>query len=244
MHNSCVFLFFVQKSFLTKSCLLIAVINLTTWGPLYTCPVYFFLESIQALDIIYAIDASSTVSQQTFNQMKNFVLKDIKTKPISSHTRVGIVQYGSRGDLVVAPVDGTNLMSIEATLNNMKQIGGQRNVRVAVEFLNNVISNPSRTRPDSKKIVVFMINGPSLHLNRPWNANDIQYTRRLLQSSADEVVIVAMNNNVRETDFSSLATIGGGYFVFNPYDISSISITLANIIAHLSGMEITIAVYD
>ena len=29
--------FFVQKSFLTKNYFLTAEINLTTWGPLYTC---------------------------------------------------------------------------------------------------------------------------------------------------------------------------------------------------------------
>ena len=38
MHNLCVFyIFIVQKSFLIQNCLLIAVINLNTWGPLYTC---------------------------------------------------------------------------------------------------------------------------------------------------------------------------------------------------------------
>ena len=36
-------IFFVQKSFSTKNYLLFAKINLTTWGPLYTCLVLFFI---------------------------------------------------------------------------------------------------------------------------------------------------------------------------------------------------------
>ena len=38
MHDLCIF--FVEKSFLTQNFLLFAEINLTTWGPLYTCLVY------------------------------------------------------------------------------------------------------------------------------------------------------------------------------------------------------------
>ena len=37
------FYFFVQRSFLTKNYFLIAEINLTTWGPLYTCLVSVLL---------------------------------------------------------------------------------------------------------------------------------------------------------------------------------------------------------
>ena len=44
-HKSCmicaVFDFFVNKSFLTKNYFLTAELNLTTWGPLYTCLVLF-----------------------------------------------------------------------------------------------------------------------------------------------------------------------------------------------------------
>ena len=39
--NYAFFYFFVEKSFLTKNYFLIAEINFTTWGPSYTCLVYF-----------------------------------------------------------------------------------------------------------------------------------------------------------------------------------------------------------
>ena len=39
------FYYFFQKSLFTVTYFLIAVINLTTWGPLYTCLVSFILSS-------------------------------------------------------------------------------------------------------------------------------------------------------------------------------------------------------
>ena len=40
MHNLWVFYYFFQKSLFAENNFLIAAINLTTWGPLYTCLVF------------------------------------------------------------------------------------------------------------------------------------------------------------------------------------------------------------
>ena len=48
VYLSC-FDFFVQKSFLTKNCVLTAEMNLTTRGPLYTCRVMIKISRISIL---------------------------------------------------------------------------------------------------------------------------------------------------------------------------------------------------
>ena len=55
MHNSWVFYYFFQKSIFTENYFLIAVINLATRGPLYTCLVPFTATKCVLLDFTFQI---------------------------------------------------------------------------------------------------------------------------------------------------------------------------------------------
>ena len=93
MHNLCFFNYFFQKSLFTENYFLIAVINLATRGPLYTCLVFLlkWQNFLRKMWILYHItNALIRSGKAIWCKVEVSILKIFTRRPPWGHLRVSL----------------------------------------------------------------------------------------------------------------------------------------------------------
>ena len=145
------------------------------------------------MDVIYVVDSSDGVSTKTFDQLKSFVSNDVKTKDFSNDkVRAGILNYGSRAVLILAPKNGVSKSFVQTSISDMTRIKGQRNFKVTFNYiLDTVLDDPQIVRVNSKKVVVLLVSGRSLD----WSTTDAESFKEKFKKAGVEVVVIVTDEN-------------------------------------------------
>lgn len=141
-------------------------------------------------DIVYAIDSSRRVDDGMHSKMKNMVKAGLKSYTISpSETRAAIVGFGSQANTAVNLYEGANLTELEASVENLKQIGGPRRMNKALQLVrSDIFTNPLNSRSNSKKVVVLLTTGKNIGNS----TGELPSAALGLRSEGVEVIVIAI----------------------------------------------------
>ena len=117
------------------------------------------------VDVIFALDESSSVSQTNFDLMKQFVSHLVGRLNVdSSETRVGLVCYSHHVYTAGAFNLSTHssLASVQTAISSLKYDGGLTNTAAALHHVRtNMLTAAAGDRGDVANVVILMADGRS-----------------------------------------------------------------------------------
>ena len=144
------------------------------------------------IDIVFALDGSEGVTQESFDAQKSFVTGSLKAYEIGpGKTRVGVLVYGSKAIENFKVEDGVSRPFIGGQVQNADMIGGIRRIARAVNFAtSNVFDGISDG--ERKKLLVVVAAG-----ERPVEEGD-EFRSSLdeMKKQGIEVLIIGVGPNV------------------------------------------------
>lgn len=112
-----------------------------------------------AVDVVFALDASSSLGAENFQKELNLVFDIISGLRISSQARVGLLTYASEVQVVFnlntysSTIDVLNAASVYYT-------GGSTNTAAAIDTTNNIMfTSQNGDRPGVRNILVLLSDG-------------------------------------------------------------------------------------
>lgn len=119
-------------------------------------------------DIIFFMDSSVDVDQNTFNREKNFVKSMVRSLNLSpDKSRVAVISYGDTPVEVVRFSSSQDIAAITTELDNARKVAGRRNIAKALELAASVLDG---ARPAVSRVIVFLTAGSELYLTTPSQA--------------------------------------------------------------------------
>lgn len=113
-----------------------------------------FLVSKTVMDVVYLLDGSETVPENVFDDMKEFVRSQLKTKMISpKQTRIGLYTIGENVQYLSPNGDPD---AVESAIELLERTGGARRVDEALQDLEMKYRD---FRTNAKKMVVLLLHG-------------------------------------------------------------------------------------
>ena len=153
-----------------------------------------FISGISAtLDVVYAVDTSSDVSEKILKRMKSFIANSLSVYSISSSqtTRVGILQYGNGAMVQLFLKDGFQKLSITNSINELKLTGGPRQMQEAIRKVSSDMFTASAgSRSDSEKVLVLITTGR----NYPLGKSDLPKAANKLREKGAKVIVVTIGD--------------------------------------------------
>ena len=122
------------------------------------------------MDVVYLMDSSSSIHSKTFELLKNFVTSSLLSFTISpdkQSTHVSIATYGDDTKMVADFNDGTSRQRVIGLVDDVKALGGVRDLNKALEFTyNDIFSSRFGSRPSAEKfLMVFIGNDKKVRIH-------------------------------------------------------------------------------
>ena len=110
-----------------------------------------------AIEIVYILDSSDTVTLDQYKDEKAFVLYLARyLKMVPSHSRNAVISYGSSATVVTDLGQADTIQAFDLAVNNASKIGGQRRMDRAIDTARTVLSNARAAIP---KVVILLTTG-------------------------------------------------------------------------------------
>ena len=110
-----------------------------------------------AMEIVYILDSSDTVTLDQYKDEKAFVLYlNRYLKMVPSHSRNAVISYGSSATVVSDLGQADTIQAFDLAVNNASKIGGQRRMDRAIDTARTVLSNARAAIP---KVVILLTTG-------------------------------------------------------------------------------------
>lgn len=156
-------------------------------------------------DIIFLMDSSVDVDQNTFNREKSFVKSMVRSLNLSpDKSRVAVISYGNTPVEVVRFSSSQGIAAITIDLDNARKVAGRRNIAKALKLAASVLDG---SRPAVSRVIVFLTGGSELYLTTPSQALKDHGTDRYviaLGPDADEEELTPIIDEPR--DMFTIAT--------------------------------------
>ena len=121
-----------------------------------------------AADIIFLMDSSFDVDQNTFNRQKSFVKSMVRSLTLSpKKSRVAVIGFGNVPIEVVRFSSSQDVAAITREVDNARKVVGRRNIAKVLEFVASVLD---KARPSVPKVVILLTAGSELYLTAPSKA--------------------------------------------------------------------------
>lgn len=121
-----------------------------------------------AADIIFLMDSSFDVDQNTFNRQKSFVKSMVRSLTLSPEkSRVAVIGFGNVPIEVVRFSSSQDVAAITREVDNARKVVGRRNIAKVLEFVSSVLD---KARPSVPKVVILLTAGSELYLTAPSKA--------------------------------------------------------------------------
>ncbi|KAK7483691.1 hypothetical protein BaRGS_00025124, partial [Batillaria attramentaria] len=103
------------------------------------------------LDLVFVLDSSNSVSNDSFKQAKSFIADIVKSLPVGKQAvRVGLVRFGNSADVIATLRDSTDVTRVTDAIDSMEHVK---------EGTNTVY--PTGDRPNVRTVVVVITDGVS-----------------------------------------------------------------------------------
>ena len=137
-----------------------------------------------------------------FGKMKKLVKASIKSYNISApQTNVALVQFGGDAEIKLTLNQGTNLGTVEQSVNDLVRVGGPRRMNKALRVIRRDIFD-SLKRSDAQRVVVLFTTGK----NSRDGTGELPSVARDLRSRGVEVIVVVIG---KESDPKEIEGITG-----------------------------------
>lgn len=121
-----------------------------------------------AADIIFLVDSSFDVDQNTFNRQKSFVKSMVRSLTLSPEkSRVAVIGFGNVPVEEVRFSSSQDVAAITREVGNARKVVGRRNIAKVLEFVASVLD---KARPSVPKVVILLTAGSELYLTAPSQA--------------------------------------------------------------------------
>ena len=158
-----------------------------------------------AADIIFLMDSSFDVDQNTLDREKRFVKSMVQSLTLSpDKSRVAVIGFGNIPDEVVRFSSSQEVTAISRAVDNARKIIGRRNVAKVLEFTASVLD---KARPSVPRVVILLTAGSELYLTSPSQAlRDLGTNRYVIAigPNADEEELTPIIDEPR--DMFTIAT--------------------------------------
>ena len=153
-------------------------------------------------DIVFAVDGSRRVDETMFGKMKKLIKALLKSYNISApQTNVALVQFGGDTEIKLSLNQGTNLGTVEKSVNELARVGGPRRMNKALRVIRRDIFD-SLKRNDAQRVVVLFTTGK----NSGDGTGELPSGSRDLRSQGVEVIVVVIG---KEIDLKEIESITG-----------------------------------
>ena len=161
-----------------------------------------FAGIIGKKDIVFAVDGSRRVDETMFGKMKKLIKASLKSYNISApETIVALVQFGGDTEIKLTLNQGTNLGTVEKSVNELARVGGPRRMNKALRVIRKDIFD-SLKRNDAQRVVVLFTTGK----NSGDGTGELPSVARDLRSRGVEVIVVVVG---KENDLKEIESITG-----------------------------------
>uniref|UniRef100_S4RWK2 VWFA domain-containing protein n=1 Tax=Petromyzon marinus TaxID=7757 RepID=S4RWK2_PETMA len=121
-------------------------------------------RGLDDVDLVFLIDGSTSVEQQTFHLIKKFVERIITNYYyIGGSLRVAVYQFGGAGRLEVPLGNQNDADSLTHTISNIEKVSGPRNLGASLTYvLSNIYKETTTTKLSQRGNVqqsIFIISG-------------------------------------------------------------------------------------
>lgn len=130
--------------------------------------VFFFLFSAPktfanfAADVIFLMDSSFDVDQNTLDREKNFVKSMVRSLTLSPEkSRVAVIGFGNVPVEVVRFSSSQDVAAITSAVDNARKVIGRRNIAKVLEFTASVLD---KARSSVPRVVILLTAGSELYL--------------------------------------------------------------------------------
>ena len=153
------------------------------------------------VDVFYVIDSSADTSSPLFDNIKKFVLRDIrKSAAESSAYKVAVVNYGATADTVSEFELLNNYNDKAKIITSMTPIGGVRRTDLALRLLYKDLF-PKSERGRKKHVMIFVTGNSTV-------INGLEALSRAMQKMDAVITVVAIGDNI---DYAQLDDIASSY---------------------------------
>ena len=158
-----------------------------------------------AADIIFLMDSSFDVDQNTFDREKRFLKSMVRSLTLSPEkSRIAVIGFGNIPVEVVRFSSSQDVAAITSAVDNARKIVGRRNVAKVLEFTASVLD---KARPSVPRVVILLTAGSELYLTAPSQAlKDLGTNRYVIAigPNADEEELTPIIDEPR--DMFTIAT--------------------------------------
>ncbi|XP_064638968.1 collagen alpha-1(XII) chain-like [Lineus longissimus] len=164
-------------------------------GPSAACPT-------GKSDVLFVVDASSSISVEKFDSMRSFIVKIIETENVKlgrDNTQVGLVMFS---DDVVANIPFNKYYDIKEfneALTNLTYVRGETNLGIALRYVRTKALTPENgLRPTFPHVVILMTDG--------WATDGVlaRAEMKLLKKTGVTTLIVAIGQSVDKAGLKAL----------------------------------------
>ena len=157
-----------------------------------------------AVDLLFILDGSGSVSKSDFEKAKEFVKKVIDFFDVGKNaTRIAAIQYSSSVTPQFELDDFYTMSGLKSAVDSIDHKGGSTNSGAALTFARTTIfQEQNGARPSKQgipRIVVFMTDGRS-------NRGDLQQPSILLKQTNVNVFSIGIGSNIRVSELEMIAS--------------------------------------
>ena len=151
-------------------------------------------------DIVFAVDGSRRVDEAMFGKMKKLVKASLRSYNISvPETNVALMQFGSDAEIKLRLTQGTNLDTVEKSVNDLARVGGPRRMNKALRVIRRDIFNGLK-RNNVQRVVVLFTTGK----NSGDGTGELPRVARDLRSQGVEVIVIVVGKEIDPKEIESI----------------------------------------
>ena len=151
-------------------------------------------------DIVFAVDGSRRVDEAMFGKMKKLVKASLRSYNISvPETNVALMQFGSDAEIKLRLNQGTNLDTVEKSVNDLARVGGPRRMNKALRVIRRDIFNGLK-RNNVQRVVVLFTTGK----NSGDGTGELPRVARDLRSQGVEVIVIVVGKEIDPKEIESI----------------------------------------
>ena len=152
------------------------------------------------LEVVYLVDASSSVSGETMALFKSFIKSSLAGYQISnSGTRASVVTFGERATITLPLTEGGNLQRVLQAIDGLENVGGIGRLDIALQKVyDSVLTQEAGLRAGAGKVVIaFIAIG-----NRPISGQQLlSFTENLKDQNTKISIIAVRQQGSSSTDY-------------------------------------------
>ena len=146
-----------------------------------------------AADIIFLMDSSFDVDQNTFNREKSFVKSMVQSLALSPEkSRVAVIGFGNVPVEVVRFSSSQDVAAITREVDNARKVVGRRSIAKVLEFAASVLD---KARPSVPRVVILLTAGSELYLTTP---------AQTLRDLGTNTYVIAIGPNADEEELTPI----------------------------------------